>query len=138
MNQEIIEKNKLLIIAVIFTAIMGVFSYFNTPAVEEKEQPTETGCATLEDAINFVGEEKCVVGNLDHIYISKKGTVFFDFCEDYKNCPFTAVVFASNTKKFDDFSKYEKETIKITGQIKTYQGKPEIIINDPEQIQIVD
>ena len=138
MNLEIIEKNRLLIIAVIFAAIIGVFSYFNTPVIPEVVEGTVEGCVTIEDAINFVGEEKCVAGYLDHIFISKKGTVFFDFCDDYKSCPFTAVVFASATKNFDDLTKYEGETIKITGQIKTYQGKPEIIINDPEQIQIVD
>ena len=99
-------------------------------------QTTSSLCKTsIKDASNHIGENCQVSGKVDHIYISKKGTVFFDFCPDYKNCPFSAVIFQSQANQFDPF-KYEQKVVQITGLIKTYQGRPEIIINEPSQIKI--
>jgi hypothetical protein len=70
------------------------------------------------------------------VYTSKSNTTFFDFCSDYKNCGFGAVIFSSALSNFPDVKQYEGKNITINGLIKDYQGNAEIIINSPEQIKI--
>lgn len=95
------------------------------------------GCVTIEDVQNFVGNETCVRGALLKVFISKSGTVFLDFCENYNQCPFTAVIFKSTVAKFGELKEYEGKIVEIRGIVKTYKGKPEIILDKPEQIKIV-
>jgi hypothetical protein len=83
-----------------------------------------------------VGEYACVAGRVDHVYTSKKGTIFINFCPDYKTCPFGAVIFGSDAYKFPNPNQYEGKTVEITGLIRSYQGRPEIALNDPGQIKI--
>ncbi len=89
------------------------------------------------EAPNHIGEYACVSGKIDHVYTSQKGTTFLNFCPDYKTCPFGAVIFGSNAYKFSNPRQYEGKTVEITGLIRSYQGRPEIILNDPGQIKIL-
>ncbi len=94
------------------------------------------GCASYLDAGKFIGEEKCVTGKVDNIYVSSGGTTFFDFCPDYKTCAFSAVIFKSDSFNFPEAKQYQGKTVEITGLVKTYQGRPEIILNNADQIKI--
>ncbi len=87
------------------------------------------------EAPNHVGEYACVVGKVDHVRTPKE-TTFLNFCPDYKTCPFGAVIFGSAAFKFPNPNQYEGRTVEITGLIRSYQGRPEIILNDPSQIKI--
>lgn len=95
-----------------------------------------TDCCDLKEASQYVGEEVCVEGKLDHLYTSQTGTVFLNFCPNYQDCSFQAVIFQSDANKFSNLKNYTGKTIQITGLVKTYLGKPEIIINDPTQIKV--
>jgi len=64
------------------------------------------------------------------------GNTFLDFCEDYRDCPFTSVIFSSDKNKFGDLASLAGRQIEIRGPITVYQGKPEIIIRDPGQIRL--
>ena len=86
------------------------------------------------DAPAHVGEYASVRGTLIDAYTSKSGTVFLDFCTNYKSCVFSGVIFADDVKKFGDLSRYVGETITLTGKISSYQDKAEIILSDPKQI----
>ncbi|MDP1690171.1 MAG: phospholipase D-like domain-containing protein [bacterium] len=92
------------------------------------------GTIDYTEAVNHVGDLASVRGKLVDAYTSKTGTVFLDFCANYKTCPFSAVIFADNVKKFGDLSKYNGTIITLTGKISSYQGKAEIILSDPSQI----
>ena len=70
------------------------------------------------------------------VFTSRGGNTFLDFCEDYRNCPFTSVIFSSDKGKFGDLGSLAGRQVEIRGPITAYQGRPEIIIHDPEQIQI--
>ena len=86
------------------------------------------------EAPDHIGEKATVTGIVNKIFTSKSGTVFFDYCDNFQTCPFSAVIFASDLSKFKDLEQYQRE-VKITGLIKSYQGKAEIILNGPEQIE---
>ena len=111
-------------------------SVFSAPESASFQESSFSSCFSLEEASQHIGEEACVEGKLDHLYISQTETIFFNFCPNYQKCPFQAVIFASRAGAFSNLEKYEGENIQISGLIKTYQGKAEIIIDDPSQIKI--
>ena len=73
-------------------------------------------------------------GTLVEAYTSASGTVFLDFCENYKTCSFSGVIFADDAKKFGDLSRYTGTTVTLTGKIASYENKAEIILSSPSQI----
>jgi len=100
------------------------------------EQPPQSKCIPYTEAGKYIGEYGCVTGKVDHVYTSNKGNNFLDFCPHYKTCPFSAVIFSSDAYKFSNIKGFRGKTVEITGLIKTYQGRAEIIINSPDQIKI--
>ncbi|MGA8262198.1 MAG: hypothetical protein WB783_18490, partial [Arenicellales bacterium] len=62
------------------------------------------------------------------------GTTFFDYCRDYGNCPFSAVIFADDKSSFGDQSQYGGKTITVSGRISSYRGRAEMTLHDPGQI----
>jgi hypothetical protein len=105
----------------------------------ERSLPRQGGDGDYDytEAIDHIGEKATVTGTVLNVFTSKSGTVFFDFCDNFQTCSFSAVVFASDVPKFENLEQYERE-VKITGLIKSYQGKAEIIINGPEQIELLE
>ena len=92
------------------------------------------GTINYTDAAAHVGQTASVRGVLVGVYTSKTGTVFLDFCTNYKGCPFSGVIFAGDVPKVGDLSKYVGTTITLTGKISSYQGTAEIVISDSSQI----
>ena len=88
------------------------------------------------DAGNHVGEYATVAGKVYQVYESRKGTIFLDIGGNYPNNPFTAVIFFREAHNFNNVRQYQGKTIEVTGKIRTYQGTPEIILNDREQIKL--
>jgi hypothetical protein len=94
------------------------------------------GCVDFHDAGAHASEKGCVSGRVLKVFTSRGGNTFLDFCEDYRNCSFTSVIFSSDKDKFGDLGSLAGRQVEIRGPITAYQGRPEIIIHDPEQIQI--
>ena len=94
------------------------------------------GCVDIHDAAPLASKSGCVTGRVLKVFTSKGGNIFFDFCEDYHDCPFTSVIFSSDKSKFGDVQSLAGRQIEIRGPISVYQGKPEVIIRDPEQIRV--
>lgn len=92
------------------------------------------GTIDYTEAPAHIGETASVRGTLVKAYTSASGTVFLDFCKSYKTCPFSGVIFANDVKAFGDLSRYNGQTIILTGKIASYQNKAEIVLSDPSQI----
>ena len=99
--------------------------------------PGRGGCVEFLDAGSHVGEATCVSGRVLRVFTSSGGNTFFDFCPDYRKCPFTSVIFVSDHEKFGDLHLLEGRQVEIQGQIRTYQGRAEIIIRDLQQIRVL-
>ncbi len=131
-------------------AIPGASS--GTSAAVVQADPTFPDGQTIQytEAPKYVGRTETVTGTLVRVYTSKSGTTFFDYCQS-GSCPFSAVVFASDSGKFapttstapskkksakttPNFTMYVGKPIQVTGLIKSYQGTAEIVIDDPSQI----
>jgi hypothetical protein len=92
-------------------------------------------CVDFRQAPSHAGETGCVSGLILRAFTSKAGNTFLDFCSDYKNCPFSSVIFASDRDKFGNLEALAGRQVEIHGLISTYNGRAEIIIRDPQQIQ---
>lgn len=91
-----------------------------------------------EMASEYVGQTVTVVGRIAASYNSGRAC-FLNFHEDYRRS-FTAVIFKSAFAKFpanpEDY--YLGKLVSVTGKVKEYQGRPEIILEEPAQITVSD
>jgi endonuclease YncB( thermonuclease family) len=143
--KDFFEKNKVPLTIIVAAFLIAASIWLSkrpasiSPQGESNRNPTLQHSAIRIDyteAPNHVGEYACVSGKIDHVYTSQKGTIFLNFRPDYKTSPFGAVIFGSDAYKFSNPKQYEGETVEITGLIRSYQGRPEIVLNDPGQIKI--
>lgn len=89
-------------------------------------------------AARHTHEDACVKGRILKVYASRSGNVFFDFCDDYRHCPFSSLVFAADRHKFRDLEALGGRTVEIRGQVTLYHGTPEIVVHEPSQIKAAD
>jgi hypothetical protein len=94
-------------------------------------------CVDIHEAAKHVGEDGCVAGRVVRVYTSRAGNTFLDFCPDYRQCPFTTVIFAKDRSKFGDLETLQGRWVEIRGPIVPYRDRPEIIIHDPDQVHVV-
>lgn len=104
----------------------------------ESRQPSGTiQVISWQDAGKHYGEYATVEGTIVATHNSGKAC-FLNFHPDYKRY-FTAVIFASAFSRFpaNPENYYYGKKVRVSGNIKEYKGKPEIILNDPSQIEIL-
>ena len=85
------------------------------------------------EAPDHIGQYAKVSGTVSKVTKGKSGTIFFTFCKTAKGCPFSAVIFSSDSAKFKDVSIYVGK-VTITGVIRSYQNEAEIVLDDPGQV----
>lgn len=73
-----------------------------------------------------------------HVSTGKSETTFINFGEPFPNNSFSLVIFQKDAETFSykPAELLENKNICITGRVKIYKGKPEIIINNEKQIRI--
>jgi hypothetical protein len=93
-------------------------------------------CVPFTEAQKHVGDSVCVTGKVLKVGSSpRSGTHFLNFCENYRDCPFSVVVFAKDLNRVGDVRQLENKEIKIYGKIREYKGQAEIILNDVRQLK---
>ncbi len=92
------------------------------------------------NAGNYIGQEKIVEGKIVDTYKSKTNTVFLNFEKPYPNQCFTAVIFSSDLYKFPENPEdyFENKVVRVRGEIEEYGGKPEIILENMGQVEVVN
>ena len=91
-------------------------------------------CVPFTEARHHIGKTHCVSGTVLHVKDGNRGMTFLDFCEDYRVCPFTVVVFASDLKHVGDVRQLKGRAVEIKGTIVDYDGRAEIILRHPQQL----
>jgi len=91
-------------------------------------------CIPIQEARQHVGQTQCVTGKVVRVKASPSGVHFLDFCEDQMACPFTVVIFSQDLKDVGDVRRLAGRMIEIHGEVKLYDGRPEIILNRISQI----
>jgi DNA/RNA endonuclease YhcR with UshA esterase domain len=94
----------------------------------------------LDSVTNYEGKTITVCSKVQSTYLTKgdKKTTYINFGKPYPNTTFTVVIFEGDLSKFkytpSEFLK--DKNICITGKVKIYKGKPEIIVTSEEQIKV--
>ena len=91
-------------------------------------------CIPYSEAAKHIGETRCVSGTVRDVKSGAKGATFFDYCDDYRVCPFTVVVFAGDLKHVGDVRQLKGKAVEIRGELKEYDGRAEIILRDENQL----
>jgi DNA/RNA endonuclease YhcR with UshA esterase domain len=92
-------------------------------------------CIPFTDAPRQIGASKRVTGKVLKVTRLSSGATFLNFCYDYRTCPFQVVVFRGDLRHVGDVRQLEGRVIEIRGDIKEYDGRPEIILRDARQLR---
>jgi hypothetical protein len=109
----------------------------DTPIPQSRQPAGTVQVISWQDAAKHYGEYTTVEGTIVVTHNSGKAC-FLNFHPDYKRY-LTAVIFASAFSQFpkNPENYYNGRKVRVSGYIKEYNGKPEIILNDPSQIEIL-
>lgn len=90
-----------------------------------------------EQALEYIGRVATVTGKVFNVRETKKA-VFINFGSDWRSA-FTAMIFKGDLGAFKaanmDFKRYKGARISVTGRIKSYGERAEIIIRTPSQLK---
>lgn len=109
-----------------FVAFVVFFSFTSARAAD---------CIPFDQAKAHIGETKCVSGKVLKVGQSQGGTMFLDFCSNYRTCPFTVVVFPSKLRDVGDVRQLEGKDIQISGKIRKWGNRAEIILENVRQLK---
>lgn len=87
------------------------------------------------DAAKHIGEAVSLDCNAVNVYTSKAGNTFINCGAAYPNHVASVVIFSSSTAKVGDVKQYEGKHIVVHGVLKSYRGKPEIVLESATQIE---
>jgi hypothetical protein len=94
---------------------------------------------SLDSIAKYAGKTVTVCSKVQGTFVSKgeKKTTYISFGNPYPDNTFTAVIFETDLPNFKyNPSEYLKDkNVCITGLVKIYKGKPEIIVNDESQLK---
>ena len=92
-------------------------------------------CIPFTAAPDHLGESRCVTGRVVNIGESRTGTLYLNFCEDYKKCAFAVVVFPSALKDVGDVRQLKDKDIEIHGKITQWRGRTEMVLRELRQLK---
>lgn len=108
----------------------------SNPQVLPLIKTESTTCYSFKEARSHIGETGCIKGEVVQVFTSAAGNTFLNYCSNYKTCPFSAVIFSSDSGEIPNPQKYSGKNVEITGLIRAYQGNAEIIIKSSDQVKI--
>jgi hypothetical protein len=93
------------------------------------------------DAHKYIGMEKTVCGTVasaTYAVRTKGRPTFLNLDQPYPNQVFTIVIWGSDRNKFKNppESFFKGKRICVTGIIKDFRGKPEIVVRSPDQMVV--
>ncbi|MGD0814824.1 MAG: hypothetical protein ABSA83_14555 [Verrucomicrobiota bacterium] len=88
------------------------------------------------EAGKHYNETLIVTGKIAQVSV-RPSVVILNFDKPSPDSPFSAVVFSRATNRFGDLSKLQGKQVEIHGMVKQYRNKPEIILENTNQLVIV-
>ncbi|MBV8053083.1 MAG: hypothetical protein JOZ80_17990 [Acidobacteriaceae bacterium] len=96
--------------------------------------PCFADCIPVSEAQSHIGETQCVTGKVFRVKAGARGVTFFDFCEDFRVCPFTVVIFPGHLRDIGDVRQLKDRVVEIYGDLKEYDGRAEIVLSQLRQL----
>ena len=89
------------------------------------------------EAANHVGQEVTIEGLVTKVFKSKNGNTFLDFGGSYPDVTFVVWIPEDAPEAADPgLANLQGKTVKVTGTIQLYRGKPEIKVSTQQQIVV--
>ena len=110
--------HKLVIAALVFLGVFAVAAF-----------------ATTGSPIHITGKAAStatVEGVVKEVHVARSGVTFVDIGGAGRE--FVAVIWPEDSAKFPNVASLYGQTVKISGTLRTYRGRPEIILRGAEQI----
>jgi len=113
----------------------------NTPSEENrgsgKKNTQEYLNLKSSETSSKVGSNALVTGYIADVVIREK-VAYLNFDGKYPKNTFTAVIFPDKFEAFGDLMNFKNKTVEVRGKIGTYGGKPQIILNNKNQIRVIN
>jgi len=87
------------------------------------------------EASAHIGQSVTVEGAANNVVTVRSGVTLIDIGGRYPDNPFTAVILAADANKFPDIRALNGKTVDVSGPVKLYRGKPEIVLSEAAQIR---
>jgi hypothetical protein len=91
-------------------------------------------CIPFTQARDHIGETQCITGTVLRVKPGYRGVTYFDFCEDFRVCPFTVVIFPGHLRDIGDVRQLQNRRVEIHGELKAYDGRAEIVLEQLRQL----
>jgi hypothetical protein len=88
------------------------------------------------DAAKHTDETLVVTGQVVQVTFRPK-IVFLNLDRPYPNSPFSATIFADATNQFGDLKALKGKAVELSGKIKIYRDRPEMVLSKSNQLTIV-
>jgi DNA/RNA endonuclease YhcR with UshA esterase domain len=86
-------------------------------------------------ATRCAGAVCTIEGTVAQVSVShKSGTTFLNFGAAYPHQTFAAVIFRAARSHFPDPKQWEGRPVRVTGNVRVYRGKPEMILVAASQL----
>jgi hypothetical protein len=120
------------------SAVVAVCVILASFCGSEAAEPSRIPAA---EAAHHVGEVAQVCGHVaSAAYFAsvKGGPTFLNLERPYPDQPFTVVIWGTSRSRFEGPPErlFDGKSICVTGRIETYRGKPQIVVEDSDQIVI--
>jgi len=89
------------------------------------------------DAASHYDQEMIVTGKVAQVTIRPTVT-FLNLDKNYPNSPFQVVIFHGHSSFYGDANALKGKSIEIKGKIKNYHDKPEIALDNANQMTVFD
>jgi hypothetical protein len=87
-------------------------------------------------ATNYLNQEVIVTDRVAHVTL-RPTIVFLNLNQRYPDSPLTCVIKGSDTNNFSDLKNYQDKEVEVSGRIADFQGKPEMVLTNTNQIKIL-
>jgi hypothetical protein len=91
-------------------------------------------CLPFDQAQKHIGETQCVTGKVIRVATGAGGTHYLNFCEDYRLCSFSVVIFSHDLKNIGDVRQLAGKIIEIRGEVKENDDRAEIVLESKKQL----
>jgi DNA/RNA endonuclease YhcR with UshA esterase domain len=88
------------------------------------------------DAAKHFDETLVVTGQVAEVTVLPRIT-FINLDQPHPNSPFTCVIFPAATNQFPGIKSLKGKSIEVSGRIKNYHDKPEIVLDTSNQLTVV-
>ncbi|MDZ4711637.1 MAG: hypothetical protein SGI89_04860 [bacterium] len=86
---------------------------------------------------DYIGDSLLISGYVADLYLGEK-VAYLNFENKFPKNTFSCVIFSGKFNEFGDLSKFKGKNVEVTGRISVFKGKPQTILNSPDQIKIIN